>query len=83
MAMLLYLIGVLSIIGGGVLGFLTWENSWLLSIGWVIAGIIEGIVFFALAKILDGVGDLTQTLSYMQTSIRSGFSKIEELSNKN
>ncbi len=94
MSTVLRVIGVLSIIGGIISGFVNAKSysglekllgrsvdipfQWSIALTWWVSGIISGIIFFALAMMLDKLDNIEYNICELQNSTAKPISPTEK-----
>ena len=79
LAMVLYVLGVLSVIGGLIIGIAVWPKgysysytwfSYFISFAYFLSGVISCFVFFAIGRIIDAVTDIQDKLAIVQNDLK-------------
>lgn len=76
MSIFLYVLGVLSLIGGFVLCAMTWKESYFIGLLCLFSGVISGVVFFAIGRIL---GLCVKVATVLNISVDNAFTLLLSL----
>lgn len=79
LSIVLYIFGVLAIIGGFIIGSRTWSNSLELGLSFIIQGFVYGIFLFIAGVALSAIFQQTVILTHIANELdRQGWDEKEQ-----
>ena len=77
MSIVLYVFGVLSLIGGFILCAMVWSESYIIGLSCLFSGIISGVVFYAIGRILETVLAIYDSAAMIQHDLKNVKGRVE------